>query len=150
VLTYRYGSTDARVVFDRPLAAKQEQEFTNQCSVAMGKYVTAGERFESFRPGYQVVKNQQTMPRFELPVESAHVREDKRSFLLRTAEGSEAVNYALTLPAAAVGSNREIDVLTDLTGVQTMWESAENKATWSGWLPHLDLTAARGFTVGSA
>jgi putative heme-binding domain-containing protein len=112
--------------------------------------VTAGERFQSFRPGYQVVKNQQTMPRFELPVESAHVREDKRSFLLRTAEGSEAVNYALTLPGAAVGSDREIDVLTDLTGVQTMWESSENKATWSGWLPHLDLTAARGFTVGSA
>jgi len=41
------------------------QNLTHPSAITMGRYVTAGERFESFRPGYQAVKNQRTMPRFE-------------------------------------------------------------------------------------
>jgi len=116
----------------------------------MGRYVTAGERFESFRPGYQVVKIQRTMPRFELPVSWAYVNPDHRSLVLQTSGSTESVNYAVTLPGSIIGRAGEIDVLTDLTGVQARWESSDKKTTWTGWLPHLDLTAARGFTVASA
>ena len=149
VLSYRYGETDTHVVFDRVLPHEPARQFTNDCSVAFGKYVTAGERFETFRPGYQVVKNQKTMPRFELAVAEAHVRADKRSFLVRTTSESEAVNYAVSIPGTVSGGAQPVDVLTDVTGVLASWRPESDKP-WGGWLPHLDLIAARGLTVGSS
>ncbi len=148
VLTYRYCNTDTRAVFDRALTYA-ERDFTNECAVTIGKYVTAGERFESFRPGYQVVKNQRTMPRFELVVEEAHVRPDKCSFLVRTAGEREAVNYAVCLPSLSPDGEERIEVLTDVAGVRAFWAPASGKV-WEGWLPHLDLIAARGLTIGSS
>jgi putative heme-binding domain-containing protein len=150
VLAFAAGPAELRVVFDRPLYSSPVLNFTKQCAITMGRYVTAGERFESFRPGYQVVKNQQTMPRFESPVLSARTEADNRSLVVRTSGATEAVNYGLTLPGSIAGSGKEIDVLADLTGVTALWKPAKGGGAWSGWLPHLDLTAARGFTVASA
>lgn len=147
VLAYAPSPTESEVVFDRPLGLKQVLEFPGQYSVAMGKYVTAGERFESFQPGYQVVKNQRTMPRFELPVTA--VTAGARSLRLRTDARSEAVNYALTLGGAIAGDNQELDVLSDLTGVSVEWQAARGGENWSGWLPHLDLRVARGLAQAS-
>ena len=31
-----------------------------------------------------------------------------------------------------------------------MWQAANAGGTWNGWLPHLDLEVARGFTIGSS
>jgi len=95
------------------------------------------------------VKFQRTMPRFTLPVASAHVMGDQPAFDLRTSAADEAVNYALTLPGPVAATGGEIDVLVDLTGVQAQWQSSDGQTTWNGWLPHLDLTAARGFTAAS-
>lgn len=150
VLAYATSPTETRIVFDREIEVKHLRELTNQFRVTMGKYVTAGEQFESFRPGYQAVKNQRTMPRFELPVIAARLSEDKCSLLLETAPHPEAVNYAVTLPAAVPGGKTEVDVLSDLTGVEAKWRSAAGLDSWTGWLPHLDLTAARAFTAPSA
>ena len=150
VLAFAAGPAEIRVVFDRPLYASPVLNFTKQCAVAMGRYVSAGERFESFRPGYQVVKNQQTMPRFASPVLSARTEADNRTFVVRMNGGAEAVNYGLTLPGSIAGGTTDMDVLADQTGVTAQWKSARDGATWNGWLPHLDLAAARGFTVASA
>jgi putative heme-binding domain-containing protein len=150
VLAFAAGPAEMRVVFDRPLYASPVLNFTKQCAVTMGRYVTAGERFESFRPGYQVVKYQQTMPRFESPILSARAEADNRTFVVRTGAAAEAVNYGLTLPGSIAGSAKEMDVLADLTGVTALWKPAKGGEAWSGWLPHLDLTAARGLTVASA
>jgi putative heme-binding domain-containing protein len=151
VLAYhRDCGSVTRVVFDRAISAKPGVEYTNESSVVMGRYVTAGERFESFRPGYQVVKYQQTMPRFELPTRWAHVLEDRHTFHVWTAGATEAVNFALTLPGPIAGAENEIDLLADLTGVTGFWEPAANSRSQWVWLPHLDLTAARGFTAASA
>jgi putative heme-binding domain-containing protein len=150
VLAYRDSSTVTRVVFDRALQARPSEEYTNECSVTMGRYVTAGERLESFRPGYQVVKYQRTMPRFELPVTSAHVTGDQQAFAISTGSADEAVNYAVMLPGPVAATGGEIDVLTDMTGVQARWDSSDQQTTWSVWLPHFDLTAARSFTAASA
>jgi len=149
VLAYATSPTETKVVFDRPLGLKQVVEIARQYSVTMGKYATAGERFESFRPGYQVVKNQRTMPRFELAVESARV-EDNRSLILQTSARTEAVNYAWTFPGAIAGGNSDIDLQTDLTGVEAIWQPTQGDGRWSGWLPHLDLAATRGLTKGSS
>jgi putative heme-binding domain-containing protein len=43
-----------------------------------------------------------------------------------------------------------MDLLADLTGVEAMWQAAQGEGRWTGWLPHLDLTAVRGLTTGSA
>ncbi len=46
-----------------------------------------------------------------------------------------------------------IDLLSDLTGVETAWRSVHGKknpgTNWSGWLPHLDLGVAHAFTSAS-
>lgn len=147
VLTYAVSPTETEVIFDRPLGLKRTLEFPGQYAVAMGKYVTAGERFESLQPGYQVVKNQRTMPRFELAVTSA--RAGARSLRLTTGARTEAVNYALTLGGALTAGGQEMEVLSDLTGVSVEWRAARGGGNWSGWLPHLDLQAARGLTRAS-
>jgi putative heme-binding domain-containing protein len=150
MLAYAVNPKETQVVYSRPLSGGKIHDLTNQFAITMGKYVTAGEQFESFRPGYQAVKNQRTMPRFELPVVSVKAMEDQRSLRLQTGERIEAVNYAVTIPGAAIGQPAEMDVLTDLTGVSAAWKSAGGSETWLGWLPHVDLMAARGFAAGSS
>jgi len=117
VLAYAVSPTETQIVFDRPLEVLPSPALAAQCVVTMGKYVTAGERFESFRPGYEAVKNQRTMPRFELPVQSIHLTKDWRSLILQTAARTEAVNYALTLPGSVARNVSELDLQSDLSGV---------------------------------
>jgi len=150
VLAYAVNPTETRVVFDRPLAATEVAELAKRCKVTMGKYVSAGERFESFSPGYQAVKNQRTMPRFELPVAAAEISGDKRTVILKTAARTDAINYGITLPDSIGPGASAVDLLTDLTGVEATWQPSNGTAAWVGWLPHLDLAVARAFTVASA
>src|SRR5213075_2139804 len=106
-------------------------------AVQMGKYVTAGGTFESFQPGYQVVKIQRTMPRYELPVKASCIPLDARSFVLSTAARVEAVNYAITLPQFGSGneqkSTEQIDLLADLTGIEATWQETSARTNWTGW-----------------
>ncbi|MEY2427614.1 MAG: hypothetical protein QOJ40_499, partial [Verrucomicrobiota bacterium] len=156
VLAYAASPTETRIIFDRALEPTLLHSLSRPSAITMGKYVTAGERFESFRPGYQAVKNQRTMPRFELPVLSVSMDPDKRSLVLQTSPRTEAVNYAITLPERRrVMKGNELpqesatDLLTDLTGVEASWRDSPEKSKWMGWLPHLDLKAARGFSSAS-
>jgi putative heme-binding domain-containing protein len=149
VLAYALSPTETEIVFDRMLDVNQIPTGAMHSRVAMGKYVSAGEQFESFRPGYQAVKNQRTMPRFELPVMSARVSDDQRSLILQTTARTESVNYAVTVPGAVAGSSSEIDLQTDLSGVEATWKPTNGSGIWTGWLPHPDLTVARSFTVAS-
>jgi putative heme-binding domain-containing protein len=148
VVAYAASPTETRIIFDRAIKPAYLPGAAKGVVVEMGRYVSAGERFESFRPGYQAVKMQRTMPRFELAVASARGLPDRRSLALETAARVEAVNYAVRLPGLGEAANQsEMDLLTDLTGVEVAWKG--DGTDWSGWLPHLDLTAARGFTAAS-
>jgi putative heme-binding domain-containing protein len=115
----------------------------------MGKYVTAGDRFESFHPNYEAVNAQLALPRYDVPVLSSGIAADNRSIVLRTIPRAEAVNYAITLPFAHAGKDGALDLLGDLTGTEATWKASSGKATWTGWLPHLDLEVARAFTAAS-
>src|SRR6185436_2262156 len=64
VIAYAASPTETRVIFDRPVNLSALKNLTSQSSITFGKYVTAGDRFESIRPGYQVVQNQLKEPRF--------------------------------------------------------------------------------------
>jgi putative heme-binding domain-containing protein len=155
VLAFAAGPTETRIVFDRPFDPAQMKNLLSQCKVTMGRYVTAGDRYESFEPGYQAVQDQLAVPRYNLPVLSAAVSPDARMIVLQTAPRTAALNYAVTVPRcgtskSASGEAEAVDVLTDLTGVEATWHNEAGETKWSGWLPHLDLTAARGLTAASA
>ena len=59
------------------------------------------------------------------------------------------MNYAITLPAIITGSVTTTEVACDLTGVEAKWQATTGQGTWTGLLPHFDLTVARAFTSPS-
>ena len=156
VFAYASSPTEITVVFDRPLGPAQFKNLAAKSAISMGRYVTAGNRFESFRPGYAAVDRQLAVPRYRLPVLSGGISEENNAIVLETVSRSEAVNYAVTLPyTPGLGEfpsgspYHDIDVLSDLTGVQAEWRDSRGKARWSGWLPHFDLTVDRALTAVS-
>ncbi len=161
VLAYAASPTETRVIFDRPIEPAQWRTLARASEITMGTHVAAGDRFESFVPGYQVVKDQMVVRRFDVPVLSAVLAPDLRSLTLRTAARTEATNYAVKLPEGtqpqrAIDAGRKelpqhaaLDVLTDLTGVEAEWRDAAGVVKWTGWLPHVDLKVARELTAAS-
>ncbi len=162
VLAYAASPTETRVIFDRPLEPSQWRTLARASEITMGTHVAAGDRFEAFVPGYQVVKDQAVVRRFDVPVLSAVLAPDLRSLTLRTAPRTEATNYAVKLPEGSpaqritdptrkeLPQHAALDVLTDLTGVEAEWRDASGGVKWTGWLPHLDLKVARDLTAASA
>jgi len=158
VLAWSSGPGELRVTFDQPLDPARLKNLTKGIEISHGPFVAAGDRFETLRPGYEVVKNQLASPRQQLPVLGATVSADRHSLVLATAALPTASSYAITLrdftePKTGTGTlprHPQIDVATDLSGVTAEWKSADGKETWSGWLPHVDLSVAHTFTAGSA
>jgi len=158
VLVYPSGPREVRVEFDRPVDPQLLRDVRAQTKLTAGKFVRAGDRFESLWPGYAVVQAEKLTPRFHVPVHSAQLTPDRRTLVLATDPLRGAVHYALTLPGMgrpakeAKGELRQhpqIDLDFDLSGVEVTWSKNE-KPLWSGWLPSLDLTIARALTGGSA
>jgi len=159
VLGWNASPTEMRIAFDRPLDPTQLRNVAKQTKITMGRFVSAGDRFEMLRPGYRVVQDELATPRFEISVLSASLSPDGRTLALATAARPTAVNYAVALPAVSEGrtpsspgpelpQHNAIDLLTDLTGAEVEWIG--QGTNWSGWLPHLDLRVAREFTTGSS
>ncbi len=160
VLAWAQSPREVRVAFDRPLRP-EDLAGVAKASVEYGRYVSAGDRFESLWPGYQVVQEQLRAPRFALPVHAVGVTADRRTLILSTAPHPEAAGYALTVPGLGRGGKSarrpgelpqvpETDLRYDLGGVAVSWRAKAAGASWSGWLPHLDLGLARSLTGHSA
>ncbi|MBL9201301.1 MAG: c-type cytochrome [Opitutaceae bacterium] len=161
VLAYAASPTETRVIFDRAVDPTQWRTLAKQSAITKGPHVAAGDRFEAFVPGYQVVKDQATVARHDVPVLSAVLAPDLRSLTLRTAPRMEATNYAVQLPEGPaserprdtgrkeLAQRAAIDLLTDLTGVEAEWRDAAGALQWRGWLPHFDLKVGREFTAPS-
>ncbi|MBI5799436.1 MAG: ThuA domain-containing protein [Verrucomicrobia bacterium] len=98
VLTWSASPTEIRIAFDKPLDPANLRDLAKRTSITAGKYVMPGDRFEAMYPGYQVVKDQKATPRYDVPVLSASVTPDRRTFLLHTAPRTAAVNYAVRIP----------------------------------------------------
>jgi putative heme-binding domain-containing protein len=134
------------------------KDWTKRTSITRGKYVGAGDPFESLRPGYQAVQDQLVTPRFDVPVLGTMLTANRRTVLINVPEQVGAVNYAVALPRLPnrqkpkgnLPQQNQIDLQTDLCGVEATWTANENSSNrWSGWLPHLDSTVSRAFTSGS-
>lgn len=140
-VAYATSPTETRVVFDRPLNPEQLKNLIGRSKISMGRHVAAGDRFESMRPGYQVVKDQMQVGRYQLPVLAAAITPDRREIVLETEPRIEDLNYAVAILKEGRPSGlSDIDVLSDLNGV------AGRQGNESAWLPHLDLAVSRELT----
>ncbi|MEQ1858351.1 MAG: ThuA domain-containing protein [Chthoniobacteraceae bacterium] len=144
VLAWAASPSEIRVAFDRPLKPEQLRDFSARADATDGRHVFAADRYESLRPGYQVVRDQLAAPRFGVPILGTSLSQDGRTLTIRTAPRTSALNCALTLPAGG-----EVDIASDLSGLAAEW-SGRDGAKWNGWLPHIDTDAAREFTTASA
>ncbi len=161
VLVWASGPQEVRVAFDRPLDPALLRNLVKTASIEYGQAVRPGDRFESLRPGYDVVSRQIRSPRFDLPILSAQVSADRRSLVLVTAPHLQASSYALTLPdfswpgsatdrPGMLPQVAEVELGYDLSGVDATWRPEAGEGGWTGWLPHPDPAVARAFTAGSA
>jgi putative heme-binding domain-containing protein len=144
VAAWNASATELCVAFDRPLSGDAVRNLAKYGRIESGKYVAAGDRFETVRPGYQVVYDQLTAPRYRHELLSSQVSRDRRTLTLVTRPRQAALSYAVTLP----GAKSEIDLLTDLTGVEANW--ADGKESFNAWLPHIDPKVVEEFTQKSA
>src|SRR5206468_914932 len=137
---------------DRPLDPGSLTNLSKRVTIIRGKYVSAGDRFESLRPGYQAVQDQLVAPRYDVPVLSTLLTSDRRSLLLLTPALSAAENYAITLPRfnrtidpsprpsplrgerekTALPQHDAIDLAADLAGVEAHWVGTSSNADWKG------------------
>jgi hypothetical protein len=151
------SSTETQIEFDRPLDPAQVNAFAKQMVVTQGKFVFAGDRFETFRPGYQAVQNQLLEPRYVVKTISTVLSADGRSLVIRTEPRETAVNYGVSFPrkqsdrgAKELPQEATIELAHDLTGVQAEWQNPNGTKKTSIWLPHLDLMVARAFSKTSS
>jgi putative heme-binding domain-containing protein len=161
VFAWPAGPREVRVEFDRPVDPQLLRDIVGRAKLTAGKYVRAGDRFESLWPGYAVVQMQKAAPRFDVPIRSAQLTPDRRTLILATDPHSAAVHHALTLPGMGrppADQRRKgtlpqlpaIDLDFDLSGCEVTWTPSDGGPSWIGWLPHLDLQVARELTAGSA
>lgn len=141
------GPGEIRVAYDRPIEAGQFKDIARRAQLEAGQYVFPGDRFENVWPGYQVVHDQRSRPRREVPILGAGISQDRRTLVLQTPLREVAWNYALTLPATSRDGG-ETDLAVDLSGVSAEWRSADGSQAERGWLPHLDSVVNRSLGEG--
>jgi putative heme-binding domain-containing protein len=152
---------ELRVEFDRPVNPEHLRDVLKQTKITAGKFVRAGDRFETLWPGYAVVQAEKATPRFNVAVHSAQLLPDRRTLVLATDPLTPAVHYAITLPGMGrpakektpkgeLPQHAAIDLDFDLSGVEALWTNKNGEVLWRGSLPSLDLAVSRTFTAGSA
>jgi putative heme-binding domain-containing protein len=156
-----------RIAFDKPLTAADWAGAREKIRIEAGKHVSAGDRFESIRPGYQVVRDQMAAPRRWVEAQSLSLSGDQRTLILHVPRQTEAVTYAVTLPCPpswratgeglkGIEQHPEMDVAIALHGIEATLEEGPGTAGAAAIrnakviLPHANLQAARAFTIGSA
>ncbi len=160
VSVWAASNREVRIAFDHALDPLTLRNLADQIRIEYGDHVRAGDRFEHLVPPYAAVQRQSMTPRFALPVVGAAVTGDLRTLIISTAPMTIATSYAVTLPdlvspsadGAARPEHAQMDVDFSLHGVHAEWQSDKSPptASWSGWLPHLDLAVARALVGNSA
>ncbi len=134
------GPLEVKVAFDRSAAGAATPGV-----LEAGDYVRAGDRFETIRPGYKVVAEQQATPRHAMKLQSATLSRSGRELSLLTSAHPWRTTYALSVPGLGV----ETDY--GLSGLEAEWSAENESATaWKGWVPHATAAVIRAWTRGSA
>ena len=168
VLCWPNSPSEIRIGFDRPLDFERLKDLRARTDITQAPFATAGERFETKRPGYEVVQSQLAAPRYDVPVQSVSFTPERRTLSLHTKMLEAPAGYAITLRdftsvekgAGILPQVPALDLLLQLNGLAAMWEPAPSNlaargktnrlAPWEGWLPHPALAVARQLTAGVA
>lgn len=144
-----------RVAFDRPLDPADWKNVREKVRVEAGQYVAAGDRFETVRPGYQVVREQMAAPRRWVEVLGISLSSDLRNLSVRIKPQTAPDQYGLTLPAPAswkqsggIEQHPQMDLLVSLNGVQATARDGKKEIT--SVLPHSSAAASRALAQASA
>jgi putative heme-binding domain-containing protein len=155
VLAWAAAPDEFRIAFDRALAPADWANAKSQVKIEAGEYVRAGDRFETIRPGYQVVRDQMVAPRRWVDVLGLSLSEDRRTMVLRVPRQTTPEHYAITLPTPAswkqsggIPQHPQIDVDLTLNGVAATIVNGGKQSRVV--LPHPSLTASAILTKGSA
>lgn len=161
VLAWAAASDEFRIAFDRPLDPADWATAKPQVKIEAGEHVSAGDRFEVIRPGYQVVRDQMASLRRWVEVLGLALTEDRRTLVLRVPRQTESLNFAIALPlpeswrtggqrsTAAISQHPELDVMVSLNGIATGVKTSDGKELRTV-LPHSSLEACKALTAGSA
>jgi len=151
VLAWAAGPDEFRIAFDRALDLADWAKAKENVKIEAGEHVSAGDRFEVIRPGYQVVRDQMTQPRRWVDLLGLSLNDDRRTMVLRVPRQTEAVGYAITLPLpeswrqrGGIAQHPQIDVGLTLNGVATT--AGDRRSV----LPHPSVAASKVLTTGSA
>lgn len=161
VIAWSASPTEVRVAFDRPIDASVTNAFASgQQKIEFGEYVRAADRYETLKPPYAVVSQQDAVPRGHLNVLGARrgVFEGRladlgRTLILTTDPHPLSVNYALTIPGVKAestdGPGETVDVEYDLSGVDVEVHYGFDGPGYHLWLPHPDAQVSRKFVEES-
>ena len=156
VAAWPSSPTEVRVLFDRPLDEKVAGAFehlrTNAgaLGIEFGEYVSAGDGFESLKPPYEVVTQQEATPRGHLAIRSARLDDQRATLVLTTDPHPLSVAYVLRLPSLAIdpgGSGAEgIPIEYDFHGVVATYRKPRStEIVWAGWLPYPNWESGKRF-----
>ncbi|MDB6071121.1 MAG: hypothetical protein JWL81_2292 [Verrucomicrobiales bacterium] len=154
VRTWASAPDEFRVAFDRELDPADWAGATTKTRMEAGRYVSAGDRFEVIRPGYQVVRDQMAAPRRSVPVQELSLSSDRRSLVVKVPRQTEPVHYALTLPLpeswhqqSAIPQHAEMDLMGGLEGavLENIAKGREDRAV----LPSVSMDVNRVLLQGS-
>lgn len=155
VVAWASAPDEFRIAFDKPLDPPDWKGATGQIKIEAGRFVSAGDRFEVVRPGYQAVRDQMAMPRRWVDVLGTAFAEDQRTLVVRVSQQSEPVNYSITLPLPARWMQSSglkqfptIELQVSMNGV--MAEARTDTQIQHCVLPHPSLAVADAFTKGSS
>ena len=132
VAAWASGPQETQIAFEGPLDLSLLQGLVKNVFITAGPFVSAGDRFETLRPGYEVVQRQSNAPPQSVQVYSASIGQDGRTLVLATSPQTEAVRYAVQLPSLGRDASTPVaeeipqaaqqDVDYTLAGVLAAWE----------------------------
>lgn len=99
-------------------------------TIEFGEYVTAGDRFETLKPPYAVVEQQDATPRGKLAIHGVRLEENGNVLLLTTDPHPLEVTYALTIPTSSASDptrNFACDLEYDFHGARVSFFTDLNK-----------------------
>jgi putative heme-binding domain-containing protein len=125
VWAWAQAPDEFRIGFDRELHPADWAGAAVKARIEAGRYVSAGDRYEVIRPGYQMVRDQMAAPRRTVEVQALSLASDQRTLVIKIPRQTEAVGYAVTLPvpetwrnSTGIPQHAELDLLVTLNGVE--------------------------------
>jgi putative heme-binding domain-containing protein len=140
VIAWRHTADEVRIAFDRPVS---ENWNVDGATIEASPNARSGDRFETMRPPYEVVRRQISNGRQTVNVVGgAKLANQPTQVSLKLDEMPEATWLSLELPGG-------YSLQANTSGVVAEWK-ADSGGDWSAWVPHVDLDVARTLTMPSA